>query len=1114
MLVYDEEMKEYFTKINEEVKNALKIGEEARKKGYDPREEVEIKIANDLGERVEGLLGIKGIKEVLKEMEEKGMKREDIAFEITKRIARGELVKTNSKEEAMEMAIRVGVAILTEGVLVAPTEGISKIGLKKNEDGSSYLAVYYAGPIRSAGGTVAALSVVLADLARRENNIGKYKATKREIDRIIEEVNIYDARAARLQYKPPEEHVKIMVENIPVCVEGDPTEEIEVSVNKDVPSIETNRIRGGVPLVLCEGIAQKAQKVKKYIASLKLDGWEWLDKVAKVKKKEKEDKVEIKPDDKFLDGVVAGRPIFSYPSSKGGFRLRYGRARTNSLMAKGIHPSTMIVTNYFLANGTHVKIERPGKGAVVSAVDSIEPPIVKLKNGDVVKLNDVELAKDLVKRDEIEEILFLGDMLTTLGDFLKTNTPLLPSPYVEEWWAKEAKVKGVEKIPSNAKEAFEISEKYNLPLYPKYLFFWDDISRDQLIGLRNWLSKGEIKEDKIIVSNNPNKRTLEILGVEHKLRDGKVIIEGDNAYALIKTLSLREEIDIPEGDVLSVLSEISKVEIRAKGASYIGARMGRPEKAKERTMNASPNSLFPTGQNKIRSITKLYNTLIGKSGNNKIKAEVSTFRCLSCKALTFYPKCHLCKGKAVLERTCKVCGRRTTDEIHCKKETTAYSLREIDIVKLYGEVKKFIGEKGEVKGVKGLTSKNKIPERLEKGFLRAKHKIYVFRDGTCRFDASNVPLSHFIPREIGLSVDEVKKLGYKKDYKGEEITRDDQLIPIKVQDIVISERAAEYFFRVANFVDDLLIYLYNLPPYYSVKDKKDLIGKLVIALAPHISTGVVARIIGISKANVFYAHPIMHTAKRRNCDGDEDSIMLLMDAFLNFSKEFLSNTRGGTMDSPLILTLNVNPKEVDDESHVIEVEDYPLEFYEETQRYSSPGKVKVKVLGDLLGKPEQYGELPLTHLSSCIDCGNNETAYKKLKSIPEKIEEEIKLMKRIRAVNLKDAVDRIIISHFIPDIYGNLRRFSRQTFRCVNCQEKYRRVPLKGVCVKCNGNLTLTIHRGGIEKYLNTTIELAERYGLSSYLRQRLKMVKEEIQSLFEDDETNQKTLFDYMGSK
>ena len=58
------------------------------------------------------------------------------------------------------LSVRVGLAILTEGILVAPLEGISRVTIGRNFDGTDYVSVVYAGPIRGAGGTAQALSVL------------------------------------------------------------------------------------------------------------------------------------------------------------------------------------------------------------------------------------------------------------------------------------------------------------------------------------------------------------------------------------------------------------------------------------------------------------------------------------------------------------------------------------------------------------------------------------------------------------------------------------------------------------------------------------------------------------------------------------------------------------------------------------------------------------------------------------------------------------------------------------------------------------------------------------------------------------------------------------------
>jgi DNA polymerase II large subunit len=172
--------------------------------------------------------------------------------------------------------------------------------------------------------------------------------------------------------------------------------------------------------------------------------------------------------------------------------------------------------------------------------------------------------------------------------------------------------------------------------------------------------------------------------------------------------------------------------------------------------------------------------------------------------------------------------------------------------------------------------------------------------------------------------------------------------------------------------------------------------------------------------------------------------------------------------------------------------------------------VKLKTVKDVLGTPEQF-ELPITHPGGALDVGNYRTAYVLLESIPDKIELQFSLQERLRPVDKKDAAERLILSHFIPDIYGNLRSFSRQEFRCVGCNTIFRRVPLAGKCNRCGGNLLLTINKGGIEKYLKISAEIVARYELPAYLKQRLELVEKEIRSIFEDDKVKQKGLADFL---
>ncbi len=101
--------------------------------------------------------------------------------------------------------------------------------------------------------------------------------------------------------------------------------------------------------------------------------------------------------------------------------MRYGRARNTGLAAVGIHPITMHVLKDFLATGTQLRLELPGKGGIVVPVDVIEPPIVRLKDGSVVRVSVDNFGK--IQR-KIEKILFLGDILISFGDFLYNSSLL------------------------------------------------------------------------------------------------------------------------------------------------------------------------------------------------------------------------------------------------------------------------------------------------------------------------------------------------------------------------------------------------------------------------------------------------------------------------------------------------------------------------------------------------------------------------------------------------------------------------------------------------------------------------------------------------------------------
>ena len=1093
---------DYFDRLEADTHHLYEIANEARSKGLDVELETEVPLAKDLAERVEGLVGPEGVAKRIKTLEQ-DITREEVAFEIAAEIASGKFELTGEKadwdtEQRCDQGLRTALAILTEGVVAAPLEGISDVKIKDNFDGTKYIGVYFAGPIRSAGGTAAALAVLLGDKIRQAIGIDAFKPIDDEIERYVEEVELYESEVTNLQYSPTPEEVRFAANHIPVEVSGEQTDKVEVS-HRDLERVETNNIRGGALLAMVEGVIQKSKKIKKISNKLGLD-WDWLEEYSKPKKddsKEDAGDSDIVHEPKYIQDIIGGRPVLGYTSEKGGFRLRYGRSRNTGLATMGVHPATMALLD-FLAVGTQLKIEYPGKGNCVVPVDSIEGPTVKLKNGDVLILDTVKQARE-VKKDVVE-ILFLGDMLVAFGEFLRNNQPLFPSGWCEEWWIQllmrsenfdsentDLDLHKLEYEYLTAKEAFELSEKYDIPLHPKYTYCYNDVTIKDLNSLIELIEQGKstFSEDEgMKLDLSYQKRILEIIGVPHLVRDNKIIIDKDHSYSLIKTLTQK----LPKKETtLEALNEISKIKIINKAPAYIGTRVGRPEKSKERLMRPAPHGLIPIGNN--GGSRRLVATAAKKGS---IKVDISRRKCTN-------PDC----GISSFGSLCPKCGSPT--------EMGNPSLKTIPLAAMLKKASDNVKVRrvDEVKGVVGMISESKLPEPIEKGILRAKHEVFTFKDGTIRHDSTDLPLTHFIPSEIGVTVEKLLEMGYEKDCYGNPIENEDQIIELKVQDIVISDNCGEYLLRTAQFIDDELERYYHMDTFYNVKEKSDLIGHLVAGLAPHTSAGVLGRIVGFTKALGCYAHPYFHSAKRRNCDSDEDAVMLLLDALINFSKSYLPNTRGGSMDAPLVLSSRIDPEEIDDESHNLDIFDrFPVEFYEETYTPHKPAEV-LEYIDNVemhLGTPQQYEGLMFSHHTSSIHAGPTVCLYKRLPSMREKVEAQIALAENIRAVDQRGVVEKVLSSHFLPDIMGNSRAFSKQKVRCPKCGAKYRRIPLTGKC-SCGGNLILSVSKGSVTKYLEISQELVNRYPVSHYLRQRLEIQEYGINSLFESDKSKQSSL-------
>lgn len=1136
----------YFARLKEMVDMEYEVAGRARAKGLDPSEKVEIPLAMTMAEKSVGLvttiyseLPIKEISERILELEkEYGQLDTTVSFTIAREIAEGRYYEFGTRLEAIDCGVRIGFAYMTLGVVASPIEGYTGLSIGKTRDGKDYFVVNFSGPIRSAGTTATCLVLMLIDYLREHFGYAKYDPDESEVKRYVTENLDYHERVTNLQYLPTEEEMEFLARNLPIQISGDPTERKEVSNYKDLDRVPTNYIRGGMCLTFSEGLAQKAGKGVGRLASpkkhgLKCTGWDFLTEYLEIHKRREGGSKDVVAT--YIKDLVAGRPVYGHPGASGGFRFRYGRNRSCGFSAVSIHPATMGITNGFLSHGTQLKIEKPTKGCIITSCDEIDGPVVKLKNGSVKKITDFEESKKIYQ--DVAEIIYLGDILFPLGDVIDRNSLLLKPGYVEEWWKLELEEKlgrevDFDYLNVSLGDAVDFSENYRVPLYPKYIFYWSQISGGEFCFLVDWLRKGVQRGGKIVLPWESSvrekfgeaKRALELIGAEHEVFLDNVVLSRDAGPLLLNLgvpLNLKEGDflksyiqEISEGDfedVLEFVNEISKFVIKDKAGTFIGTRMGRPEKAKLRKLTGSPNILFPIAEQggRLRSVQEAVNA-------GYIFSDWPIFVC-GCGNETIYSVCEKCGLKTKRKYYCRICKKVVERPCESHKESCFKFLRKRVDSKYYFEAaKKHLGYESHeipvlIKGVRGTSSDGHDFENLAKGFLRAKYNLCVNKDGTIRYDGTEIPLTHFKPKEIRTSIEKLKELGYDKDIYGNPLEEDSQILELRPHDIVLpscpdtlDEKGDDVFFNIANFVDEELEKFYGLPRYYNLKSKDDLVGHLVTCMAPHNCAGVIGRIIGFNKMQGLTASPYMHAAMRRDCDGDEAAVMMLMDVLLNFSRKFLPSHRGGTQDAPLVLNARIRAGEVDDQILAFELcDEYPLEIYRmaEEEKHSRDCRIET-VKSRLKSGADPFTCTGFTHDTSDINEGVLNGAYKILPTMKEKVGAQMELVEKIRAVDTEDVARLVVERHLIRDIRGNLRRFAQQQFRCVKCNEKFRRPPLIGVCTKCGGKIIFTISEGSIKKYLEPAMALVDNYHISSYTKEGMELTKMYIESIFgkEDD--------------
>lgn len=228
--------------------------------GRDTNPQCEIEFLNDLVEKIDWILKNDKLKTFLKE--NVTMSREQLMIKVCDSYLNLEFGEF-TLDLLVQNCVRSVLAIATDGVVSPPIEGFVKAKIGINPDKTQFISLYFAGPIRAAGATGQILCVIAGCYLSGKFNLEGYKPVPDEISRYCHEIAKYSKIHPR-QRRATEYEIRRFVKECPVCITGTGSEIEEVDYYKFIPQVETPKFRGGMALVITDGMFLKYKKAHPY----------------------------------------------------------------------------------------------------------------------------------------------------------------------------------------------------------------------------------------------------------------------------------------------------------------------------------------------------------------------------------------------------------------------------------------------------------------------------------------------------------------------------------------------------------------------------------------------------------------------------------------------------------------------------------------------------------------------------------------------------------------------------------------------------------------------------------------------------------------------------------
>ncbi len=929
-------LEQYYKKLFDEIHQWHTLAENARKKGYSPQTAISTLLTLGFHDRIKHVPEFQSFHDRLMKLtlNDEAFLRETLFFALN--LLHREF-GTKERLEALVLVSELTMTILTRGMVLPGFEHRFQLSI---DPFRQHLKLKPNLLMLNIPKLQAALSIFILDYFRKNLLLEPFRTTDSYVKSVLSLMKRF--LPSRWIERLTEDRIIFLLRKIDI--------ELEIPDEREISTPGTwFRLMESLLCLyyLLEAIAENAPRLYHWLRLVEgHEDWNWLmDETLLLIREAPEFPLYFSEAAMKQKTSLENSPLFQIHLH---FHPIFGRTDWMAANTVGVHPAVLYLIPSS-ALGVHFLLKFSKKVCLVQAIPTllVKAPLIELDDGRVIRApSDLELLEEM--RERVIHVHSWGEMLIPFGLIeIHELHDLHPNGLDEQTWSNILYLRKTEQEAHHhdlsvftdmftvitddfdENQSIELSKGFKQYIHPKWHLYWDQLTVQEFFDLLNsarvsgsdtenlddltisWDFSKQIKDVlirlgasfQVSIENDDKKRTITLLSPKMIFHQVMKSLLHDQAPRLDTSKENASE----QESVTFLLSRQSGMLFFPSGNPPIKASLFPSGLIYLSPPSLDAHGLFPINGDDNQSMD-FYQR---KHEEDELHVRLPIFTCPSCQKVTWRMWCVACHHPTIQARICQKGHLKPLDTKTCPECKTPTLFRREWTVKISNFLKDLEKRLRMVPssfiGMRKITNPLGLVETPEKGFLRAKYRLKVARDGlihvpTHFMAVTRVP-TDVLTRQSAECLLKWDGLTHSGSHDGfhRELEKDSfELFP---SDIIIPDSLARELVKICQFLADWLSFLEITPPdFLKVQSLEDLIGHIVL-LHPQVGhVALCARIVGITQScAMMLIHPSLASSLIQNSPLNAVHVIHLFDHFLNFNAELINVNELGTTGLSLVI---------------------------------------------------------------------------------------------------------------------------------------------------------------------------------------------------------------------